>query len=129
MANYYGTTVSEGGKLKKDSKPEVDKIIEKYAFGNESGLTVRVNEDNEIEIYGDDSTYAYLAEDEDHDEDCMDDFLNELSPFIEETLIVKEVGNEKCRYVNAYAYVLEPNKKVESISLDEAITNLLNKTK
>lgn len=125
MANYYGTTVSEGGKLKEESKDAFNAIVEKYVFGNEDDLHIEINSENQISIWGEDGAQAYRVGDEDHDADVMDDFLNELSPLIETPLIVKEVGNEKCRYVCAYAYVLIPNETVVSVSLDEAIEKVL----
>jgi len=124
MANYYGTTVSEGGKLKPASKEAVEAIIAKYNFGE---LNVRVSEENELEVWGECSTEAYDIDDKERDGgEIFDQFLSEITPYLDETLIVSEVGNEKCRYVQAFAYIASPNKRVVCTSLDEAITNVIN---
>lgn len=131
MANYYGTTVSEGGKIKEGTEKKIEAIIEKYRFdGGDGEMTVGVS-DGVLEVYGDCSCWAYLVADGDEaDEDVFDSFLEEVMPFLAENLIVKEVGNEKCRYVNAYAYIVLPEqKKVLSVSLDEKIEETIKENK
>lgn len=131
MANYQATTVSEGGKIKKGSEKEISAIMEKYNFDTSEDMTYEIVERNdekqtsEIAVYGYGSPTAYAKDDEDFNEEVFDQFLNDISPFLAETLIVKEVGNEKCRYVCAYAYIVEPNEKYKSVSLDSAITSML----
>lgn len=122
MANYYGTTVSRGGKFKKGSENKLQEIVNKYTFGDGQGeLSVSVSREGEIQVWGDSSTYAYRKEDTENDEECFDVFLKEITPYLAEPLIVSEVGNEKCRYVMAYAYIAKPSGEVVSVSLDEAI--------
>lgn len=132
MANYYATTVSEGGKIAKKDIKKVEEIMAKYMFmGGDGDLTVEINGD-ELAIYGDCSASAYYPSKEDpteadYDEEVMDVFLEEIAPFLKTPLVVKEVGNEKCRYVCAWAYVVRPNKKVVSVSLDEAVAKIINR--
>lgn len=122
MANYYGTTVSDGGKV--TNMEEVQKIIEKYKFGTEGELSVELNGD-ELNVYGYDEPYAYLVEDEDYENEVFDNFLEEVAPYIVDTFIVQSCGNEKCRYISAYAYIVK-DKKVVCTSLEEAINNKIN---
>jgi len=124
MANYYGTTVSEGGKLKKNCEEEVNKIIAKYEFGDEGELTVGI-QNGELHVWEVDSCYAYNIDDEDRDEEVFDQFLEKISPFLVEPLIVSEVGSEKCCYVQAFAYIARPNKEVVSVSIWDAINRVL----
>lgn len=127
MANYYGTTVSSGGKLKKGSEEKVKEIISRYTFGHgeADGLTVEID-GGVLHVYGYDSMVSYTKDDDpEHDAEVFDDFLNEVSKYLAEPLIVTEVGTEKCRYANAYAYVVKPNKNCVCVSLDEAINKIL----
>lgn len=132
MANYNATTVSRGGKLKKgfdmvEDRARLNEIISKYNFGGGDGELTVSFDNGEIDIYGESATFAYMKDDEEMDNEVFDEFLKEICPFISEPLIVSEVGNEKCRYVGAYAYIAYPNGKVVSVSLDEAINNELSK--
>lgn len=134
MANYNATTVSRGGQLKKgfdmvEDKAKLLEIISKYSFGDSQGeLEVTVDTvKKEIGIWGDSACFAYLKEDEDMDNEVFDEFLKEVCPFLSEPLIVSEVGNEKCRYVGAYAYIAFPDGRVVSVSLDTAIDEALLK--
>lgn len=124
MANYNGTTVSEGGKIDAKDHAKIQEIIEKYNFDcGDDCLSIELND--EISIYGYTSACAYKKEDEDYDEECFDQFLQELAPFIKTPLIVSEAGNEKCRYVQGFAYILKPKGKLKSVSLQEAINKAL----
>lgn len=125
MANYNATVISEGGKIKKGSESKIKDIISKYNFGSEDGLTVAV-EGSELNIYGYDGMYAYELTDEDYENECFEDFLKEVSSHLITPLIVKETGNEKCRYSVAYAFVVNKGK-VKCISLDAEIRKFLKK--
>ena len=129
MANYYGTTVSSGGKIKKGSESAIKEIIAKYTFGNEGELNVELSViDQSLQIWGYDSCYAYPKMEDgelDFDQETFDGFLNEISKYLEEPLIVSEVGSEKCRYVNACAYIVKPNKDCEFVSLEDEINKKL----
>ena len=132
MANYYATTVSRGGKLKKgfdmiEDKAKLNEIIRKYTFGDGEGALNVGFGNGEVDIWGDSATFAYLKEDVDRDNEVFDQFLKEICPFLAEPLIVSEVGNEKCRYVGAYAYIAKPDGTVVSVSLDGAIEDELKK--
>lgn len=135
MANYYGTTVSRGGKLKKGfdmvkDRAKLNEIIAKYNFGDGSGGDLNVSFGRgELQVWGESSTFAYYKDDEEMENEVFDKFLEEICPFLGEPLIVSEVGNEKCRYVLAYAYIAFPNGKVVSVSLDEAIDRALIENK
>lgn len=134
MANYYGTTVSRGGKLKKgfdmiEDRAKLNEIIAKYNFGDGQGdLDVSFGS-GELQVWGESSTFAYYKDDEEMENEVFDKFLEEICPFLGEPLIVSEAGNEKCRYVLAYAYIAFPNGKVVSVSLDEAIDRALEDNK
>lgn len=128
MANYYGTTASEGGKV--SSVEAVNAVLkgwkEKYQLGAEGGVTVEVYDDA-VSIYGEDDFYIY-AKDEDGEiefDDITEDVLKELCPFIETALVIKSVGNEKCRYVNAGAWIVTKDN-VTYANLDDAINAKLN---
>jgi hypothetical protein len=123
MANYYGTTVSSGGKLKEGfDNAKLSEIVAKYAFGDGQGDLNVDYSNGELQIWGDCATEAHLkADDLDDCGEVFDQFLEEITPFLAEPLIVSEVGNEKCRYVQAFAYIARPDKPVMSVSLDEAI--------
>ena len=128
MANYYGTVVSRGGKIKKGSGEKIKEIIEKYDFGNDGELNVEVSD--ELQVWGYDSLYAYPKDDEERDCESFDTFLNEISQYLVEPLVISEVGNEKCKYVCAYAYIVKPNKKCVVVSLEDLIEkNLTNNNK
>lgn len=120
MANYYATTVSRGGKLKKGTARKVVELMEQYNFESSDDISVEVTRDH-IEIYGNGGATAYAVTDEENEEDIMHEFLEKLAPYLAEPFIVSEVGNEKCRYVCAYAYVVMPDGKCTSISLDEMV--------
>jgi hypothetical protein len=137
MANYYGTTVSRGGELKagKKNREAVEAIIAKYSFqGNNGDASVAIgnssysNEKGEmqVEVWGEDSISAYKIEDENCEEECFETFLLELAPYLKTALIVQEVGNEKCRYVCAFAWIVKPNaKKVQFVNIEDAIAKLI----
>lgn len=127
MANYYATTVSRGGKLKKDFDiKKLEEIMSKYFFGDGEGDLCVAVRDSVLEVWGESLTYAYHKEDEDRDEEVFHEFLEEICPFLAEPLIVSEVGNEKCRYVEAYAYIAFPSGKVVSVSLNGTVDELLS---
>lgn len=125
MANYYATTVSEGGKIKEGKKEELQAIIDKYQFiAYDDGDIIVEIEGDTLCIYGYGAMSVYKKEDEEFDDDCTDYFLGEVAQCIEDYMVISEVGNEKCRYVNAYAWVLKDGK-VESVSLEGAVQQLL----
>lgn len=131
MADYYAQTMSDGGKLKEGvTEDQVKEIVKKYEL---SDLEIEVEEvqgeGKFLRIYGYAPTEAHHVSTDgepDYDEDCFDTFLEEFKDLIVEPLIVKEVGNEKLRYVCAYAWVLKPGEKVQSVSLEDAINNVLD---
>lgn len=126
MANYYGTTVSEGGKIKEPEK--VKEILANWKqIGGDGEMTAEV-EGDEIHIYGYDDFNIYDYDAEDGDNDVTDASLKQLCPFIVEPLIIKSVGNEKCRYVGAGAYIVTA-EGVYYASLDDAIRAKLNEIK
>jgi len=126
MANYYGTTVSEGGKIKDADK--VREIVSKWRLANENdGMTVEVQGD-QLHVYGYEDFYIYDHEQEDEYDDMTEHYLKELCPYIVEPLIIKSVGNEKCRYVGAGAWIVT-DTEVMYASLDEAIGYKLNGVK
>ena len=84
-----------------------------------------------LEIYGYDQLYARVKKDEDAEEtdedydDKFEDFLNAVAPYIDTDFVVNEAGNEKCRYICAYAFVIH-NHEVKYTSLDSAVENLID---
>lgn len=128
MANYYGTTVSRDGEVKKGKKNReaVEAIIAKYNFvGNDGEIEVSLSGD-QIQIYGEEAVNAYKIDDEDWENECFDEFLLELAPYLKTPLVVQEVGNEKCRYVCAFAWVVKPDaKEVKFINIETAIADAL----
>lgn len=125
MANYYATTVSEGGKIKEGKKEELQAIIDKYQFiAYDDGDIIVEIEGDTLCIYGYGAMSVYAKDDEEFEDDCTDTFLEEVAQCIDGHMVIKEVGNEKCRYVNAYAWVLKDGK-VQSVSLEGAVQQLL----
>lgn len=126
MANYYGTTVTDGGKVAPENVEKVRAIIAKWSrMGSEGEISAEVSDSGELAVWGFDDFYIYDTEDEDSYDDLTEHYLKELCPFIVEPLIIKSVGNEKCRYVGAGAWIVHQNG-VEYASLDDAITAKLN---
>lgn len=133
MANYYATTVSSGGKLKDKNEEKVKEIIANYTFGDGQGdlnveIETKLRGEKYIEVWGESATCAYRKEDIDQEDgEVFDQFLKEVAPFLAEPLVVSEVGNEKCRYVQAYAYIAKPNGEVVSVSLSDLVEKELKK--
>jgi len=125
MANYQGTTTSEGGKV--TNVEEVQKIINKYTFGSEGELNVELNGE-QIEIYGYEEPYAYTTpkdgDEIDFDTELFDAFMEEIAPYIKDYFVVSSCGSEKCRYIQAYAYVIK-NNELHFVNLENEITKII----
>lgn len=118
MANYESVTVSEGGEI--INKKEVEKIINKWNV-NEINVTINnYKNKNIIEIYGYEDFGIY----DENWEDVTEEELKKLSKHIKTTLIISSVGNEKCRYVGASAWIIQTNK-VSFVTLNDAINDKL----
>ena len=141
MANYYVTTASNGGTVKKGKKKELEAYIERWGFSGEGDMTVNVDEDTKgngfLNIYGYDDfapfpvvTKEQAEEDEDLEEGDMDydagcdpeAFLEGLAPFLKaqgkgkdkNLIVVQTVGSEKCCFpLGAGEFILRPNGKVD----------------
>ena len=92
MANFLGITASSGARIKEDKVEEVKKLMDKYDFS--CGIECRID-NGSIEIWGDVWPVLWLKDDKDSD-DCFNDFLEELSPFLSENLVIHAVGHYKC---------------------------------
>jgi len=136
MANYYGTTASNGGKVKEGKEKELQAYIEKWGFQGEGDLTVGV-QGNFLHIYGGEDfnplpivTKEQAEANPDLEEgECNYDeggdpegFLQGLAPFLEvqgkdkdeNLIVVHTVGAEKCRFpLGALEYILRPTGEVE----------------
>ena len=136
MANYYGTTASNGGKVKEGKAEELQAYIEKWGFQGEDDLFVGV-QGNFLHIYGgedfapcpiitkeeaENDKNGYLEEGEMWDDGDPEAFLEGLAPFLEvqgegkdkNLIVVHTVGAEKCRFpLGACEYILRPTGKVD----------------
>lgn len=122
MANYYGTTVSEGGEI--EDVEAVRAIIAGWKqLGGEGELNAEI-EESVLSVWGADDFYIYDFDDEE-DPDRTEESLKQLCPFMVTPLIIKSVGNEKYRYVGAGAWIVS-KAGVEYANLDDAINAKLN---
>ncbi len=124
MANYQGVTVSEGGKVRSSDIGKAKELIESWSV--QGDVTVEIGKKSgEVAVFGYDD--FELAEDsEDGYENVTEEELKKLSAFMESPLVIKCVGNEKCRYVAAYAWIVRSNR-VDFVDLDAAVLSALNK--
>lgn len=134
MANYYGTTSSNGADIKKGKKADIDAYVAGWCFCGEGDMEVCVT-DKYFSICGyDDFNPLPVAtkEDVEKNPDEYDEgepmfdmgdgeaFLSGLAPFLETKkngtcLVVQTCGAEKARFpLGACEYVLYPDGKVET---------------
>lgn len=111
MANFDALTACNTPKCKDGVAEMLEKILERYDVPGE--ITVYV-EDGYLHFYGYNWPSACKVKPDDDpewdDSDCLDDFLRELAPLLEETLIVHPIGNEKCRFpLAASCWVVHPD--------------------
>jgi hypothetical protein len=107
MANYYGTTASNGGVIKKGKEKALEAYLEKWCWLGESDPTMEV-QGSTLNIYGYDDFGVYpVGDDGEADWDAGDDtegFLKGLVPFLKvqgkdkdkNLIVIQTVGNEKC---------------------------------
>ena len=135
MANYYGTTASNGGKIKKGKKKALENYLKGWTCPAEFSDLIHIEGDT-LQIYGEDDfnpcpivTPERAKEDEylevgeaDYDMADAEGFLSGLAPFLEpkggkgnkNLIVVQSVGNEKCRFpLGAGEWILRPNGEVE----------------
>ena len=97
MGYFAGTTASNGARIKEGKEEEVKKLLDKYDFS--CGLNCQI-EHGSIEIWGEEWPNLWLKPKNDEENaDCTDnfeEFLEELSPFLAEDLVIHAVGAEKC---------------------------------
>ena len=93
MADFISVTASSGAKIKEGKIGEVKKLVDKYDFS--CGLECEIDNDS-IEIWGDVWPELWLKDDNRGFDDCFEEFLEELSPFLSENLVIHSVGHYKC---------------------------------
>jgi hypothetical protein len=96
MANFEGTTASNGAKINPRKAKAIMAIVEDYNFAG-GDIDVMV-EDNKLHIYGHAWLDVQKADNDEQWEDCIDEFLTRLAPLLKEPLIIQCIGAEKCRY-------------------------------
>lgn len=111
MSVFMATTACNIPKCKEGASEILEKILER--FNLDCDLTICV-EDGFLHFYGYDWPDASLSKPDDDtewdDSSCLDEFLQELAPLLEETLIVHAIGNEKCRFpLAASCWVVHPD--------------------
>jgi len=119
MANFVATTSSNGVKIT-DTKG-LDKLLERYAIVGED-INAECN-DGEFSIWGYDwlSVYPNIDGEINYDEDCLDEFLNELRAFIPagERFVIQSIGATKCRYPLSAQAIIVTREKVEYWSMPD----------
>jgi len=122
MANFQGVTASNSPKVKKNAADNIDRILEKYLVPED--LTILV-ESGLLSFYG----YTWpeiqkLAEDGNDVKDGVDglqSFLREIQPYLEETLIIQSIGNERAVFpLSAREIIVPPEGDIMAFSLDGA---------
>jgi len=123
MANLFqGVTASNSPKVRKEAADSIDRILEKYLVPED--LTILV-ESGLLSFYG----YTWpeiqkLTEDGDDVEDGVDglqSFLQEIQPYLEETLIIQSIGNERAVFpLSAKEIIVPPEGDIVVFSLDGA---------
>ena len=93
MGTFLGITASSGARIKEDKVEEVKKLMDKYDFS--CGLECRID-NGSTEIWGDAWPELWLNDDDQDFDDCFEEFLEKLSPFLSENLVIHAIGNEKC---------------------------------
>lgn len=114
MANFMAITACNTPKCKCGAAEMLEKTLER--FDVTSDVTIYV-EDGYFHFYGYDWPSVCRTKPDDDldwdDSDCLDDFLLELAPLLEETMIVHAIGNEKCRFpLSASCWVVHPDGRV-----------------
>lgn len=96
MANFCGTTTSNGIKLTKAQFNSVNKLLKKYEPSMED---VQLGEQSHWGIWGYDWIDFRKADDDSYDS-MLDEFLNDLSRILndEQKLVIQCIGGEKCRF-------------------------------
>ena len=93
MGTFLGVTASSGARIKESKVEEVKKLLEKYDFS--CGLECRID-NGSIEIWGDVWPVLWSKDDDHGCTDYFEEFLEELSPFLSENLVIHAIGNYKC---------------------------------
>ena len=136
MANYYGTTASNGGKVKKGKEKELQAYLDTWGNSGDGDLHMEVR-GNYLAIYGGEDfdpmrvvTKEMAEASEDLEEGELDyneggnpeGFLQGLVPFLEvqgkdkdeNLIVIHTVGAEKCRFpLGALEYILRPSGEVD----------------
>lgn len=136
MANYYGTTASNGATIKKGKEKELQAYLDKWTWLGEGELKTEIR-GNYLAIYGYDDFDPYLIVTKEQAEANPDleegeanwdeggdpeGFLMGLAPFLEKQgkgkdenlIVIQTVGNEKCRFpLGACEFVLRSDGTVE----------------
>ena len=93
MADLLSVTASSGARIKEGKVGEVEKLLEKYDFSY--GLKCQID-NGSIEIWENVWPELWLKDDGQCVTDCLEEFLEELSPFLSENLVIHSVGHYKC---------------------------------
>jgi len=139
MANYYGTTASNGGKIKKGMEKELQAYLDLWGFTGDGDMHTEIR-GGFLHVYGYEDfdprlliTKEQAEANEDYEEGEFNDdadsdpeaFLEGLAPFLEvqgedkaqNLIVIHTVGGEKCRFpLGACEMVLRPDGFVESNS-------------
>ena len=117
MANFEGTTASNGARIVEGKEVELQEIISRYGFGECSCDIQNTAGGKELHIWG----YDWLDiqhndadyEDGGHDP-CGDEFYKLIAPFLTEPLVIQCIGAEKCRFpLSAMEVKVRPSGVIE----------------
>ena len=117
MANFEGTTASNGARIVEGKEAELQEIISRYGFGECSCDIQNTAGGKELHIWG----YDWLDiqhtdadyEDGGHDP-CGEEFYQLIAPFLVEPLVIQCIGAENCRFpLSAMEVQVRPSGAIE----------------
>jgi len=103
MSYFFGTIASNGARIKEGKEEEVKKLIDKYNFETESKTSSGINCQligGIIDIWGQEwhalEVQPKNEEENDGQVNYLEEFLEALSPFLAQDLVIHSVGHEGC---------------------------------
>jgi len=136
MANYYGTTASNGGKIKKGKEKKLQAYLDLWGFTGDGDMNTEIR-GQFLHVYGYEDfdprllvTKEQAEANEELEEGAYDwnadsdpeEFLRGLTPFLkkqgkgksENLIVIHTTGAEKCRFpLGAAEWILRPNGEVD----------------
>ena len=100
MADFGAVTASSGAKV--TDIEAVRQLLKKYDI---EGLEYKVTNDGYFYVYG----YEYFSVYTEENGYATEEFLEELSTYLDEILVIQSIGGEKCRFpLSATEIIITP---------------------